>query len=179
MTAGEITSLIVGLGGLILAGLTQVLNYKARVSHFRQVIYGKQLEGYTEVVQAVNEWYQFVSHFITMNHFQLVGDPVRIELRKQAGELNHKVAMAETKWMLVLPTEFNQAVHSFRHIFNAVSAPSRFTKGYPAELVNSADPTMDLSNAYLKIVNIARKYLGTDMLAAHIPDTLGTPREET
>ena len=113
-----------------------------------------------------------------MKGCRLDGDSVRIELRETAGESNHKAATAEGKWMLVLPTEFNEAVTNFRHVFNAVSVPSGFTKGYPDALVQSADPTMDLANAYTKVVNVARKYLGTDMLASHIPDTLGKPKVE-
>lgn len=65
MTVAEITPLIVGVGGLIVAGLSLVLNYLTRISHFRQAIYGKQMDGYTEVVQALNEWYYFALSFIT------------------------------------------------------------------------------------------------------------------
>jgi hypothetical protein len=172
MTVADITPLVIGLGGLIVAGLSLILNYLARVTHFRQAIYGKQMDGYTEVVQALNEWYQFANGFITMHQFRLDGDDVRIELRKQSAELNDKASKAKTKWMLLMPSEFNEAVDAFRSVFNAVSALSQFTKGYPPELVNSTDPMMDLANAYLRVVNVSRKYLGTDALTTGVSNMI-------
>lgn len=99
---------------------------------------------------------------------------MRIELRQQTGELSHKVATAQGKWMLLLPSEFNKALEDYRSVFSAVTAPSFVTKGYPPELVNSMDPGMDLANAYTQVVNVSRKFLGTDTLTSSVSKMIGS-----
>jgi hypothetical protein len=178
MTPSEITSLILGLGALVVAGLTQVLAYKARVSHFRQTIYGKQVDGFTEVVQAIHQWYHLATSYLTINGFTLPNNESRLQFRNVTRELAVAADAAHSKWTLILPNEFNEAIKKYWLVYNAVSVNFQVAHIYPDNLVLSTDPGMDISNAYTEIVKVARKFLGTDELAAGVMKVVGIKQEK-
>jgi len=178
VTHSEIISLVMGLGGLAVAGLTLVLTYKARVAPYSQALYNKQMEGYVEIVTSLSEWHKLAQSAIACNGCVLEGDEVRIKLREDAAPLIHKTSNTHDKWVLFMPQEMNEAVYAFFKVFNGITAMSFLKGGYPAELVHSDDPGMKLHLAYEWVIRAARKGIGTDVLSDGVLKTVGTTSED-
>jgi hypothetical protein len=160
----ECESLVIGLGGLVVAALTIYLSYKARTSPYREMLYSRQLEGYADVVGALTEFYIAGLNFIVRQGHRL-GDDTRPKLRLATLGVSLAFHSKHQKWAIFLPKDMNEALGRFVQLFNAVSAHPQAAHQYPSEIVYANDPGGLLAEAYAKVVAAARKGLGTEPLS--------------
>ncbi|HEY1376036.1 MAG TPA: hypothetical protein VGF55_04550, partial [Gemmataceae bacterium] len=59
-----VLSSIVGLIGILVAGLSVYLNYKGRHNQFRQVVYSKQMDAYFEITGAIANLHAAAQHLL-------------------------------------------------------------------------------------------------------------------
>ena len=168
----NIWSFLIGFGGLIIGGLSVYLAFKSRISSFREKIYLKQIEGFVEIIIAINDFHNFAQNFIATNKWTL-NDKKKSLLRSKSLDKNLKLHYILQKWVIFFPVQFNEAVTKFIESFNAITAPSFAKHIYPQNIVNTKDPGKIIGNAYLHIIKIARIYLGTEPLSQDILKLLG------
>jgi len=156
---------VIGLGGLIVAGLSVYLSYKSRISPYREMLYSKQLEGYAEVVYALSDFYTATLAFITVQKNCRLDDNTRFELRRITVNENQALYRKQQKWAIFLPKEMSDRLSDFVKLFNGISAFPEVAYQYPKEIVYANDPGLLLANAYTKVIEAARKGLGTEPLS--------------
>ena len=166
-------SFIIGLGGIVVAGLSVYLSYKARTSAYREMLYSKQLEGYSEVVDALADFYNAAQSFIAAHGCQL-NNNTRRTLRLQTMDKNQAFHHKYQKWALYFPKEMRGALFDFIKMFNGISAPPEIAKQYSKEKVYADNPGRLLGDAYTKVIEVARKGLGTEPFSQ---ETLGLIRK--
>ena len=157
-------SFIIGLGGIAVAGLSVYLSYKARTSPFREILYSRQLEGYAEVVDALTDFYNAAQSFIAAHGYQLTNN-TRPTLRLKTLDKNRAFHRKYQKWALYFPKQMRSALYDFIKMFNGISAPPEVAQQYSKEKVYVDDPGRLLGDAYTKVIEVARKRLGTEPLS--------------
>ncbi len=160
----DLGGFIIGFGGLVVASLSIYLSYKARTSPYREMLYSKQLEGYTEVVYTLTDFYIAAQSFIAA-HGHRLDDSTRPMLRLQTINKNQVFHYKHQKWAIFLPKEMNDRLSAFVKLFNGVSAPPEAVQQYPKEIVNASDPGGLLGDAFIKVIETVRKGLGTEPLS--------------
>lgn len=139
------------------------LSYRERTHLYREKLYEKQLEGYSDVVEALTNFYGAAVGYITA-HGHRLDDQTRPGLRAETLDLNQSFHAKWQKWSIFLPDEFNDSLSGFIKLFNGISAPVSVSHQYPAEIVNADDPGRLLANAYSETIEACRKFLGTEPL---------------
>ncbi len=156
---------IIAFGGLILAGLSVYLSYKSRISPYREMLYAKQLEGYAEVVYALSDFFTTALGFITVQKGCRLDDNTRVELRSYTLDKNQTFFRKKQNWAIFLSKEISDSLSDFVKLFSGISAPSDVAHQYSKEIVYADDPGLLLANAYTKVIEVARKSLGTEPLS--------------
>jgi hypothetical protein len=171
--ASVLTS-VVGLVGVLVAGLSVYFNYKGRHNQFRQVVYSKQMDAYFEITGTMAHLYnaaqnlfnfgglRFQSHDDARRHF-------RTALRDEHEQFNEQV----NRWLIVLPSKVKAALDSFNLTLTAVggSSEGRHGGGHEACLEKTPDHGTELAKAYERAVNCIRHHMAVDSL------TMGMLRE--
>ncbi len=155
-----VLSSIVGLIGILVAGLSVYLNYKGRHNQFRQVVYSKQMDAYFEITGAIANLHAAAQNMIAFGlHFR-DGPEARKKLRTDLGGEHDQFRERVNRWLIVLPSKVKFALDHFDATLTAVAAPA-----------DASDPAADLAKAYERVVNCIRHHLAVDNL------TLGMLRE--
>jgi len=155
-----ILSSIVGLIGILVAGLSVYLNYRGRHNQFRQVVYSKQMDAYFEITGAIANLHAAAQRLIAFGLQFPDGPDARKRLRTALGEEHDQFQERVNRWLIVLPSKVKVALDHFDATLTAVSGPD-----------DANDPATDLAKAYEAVVNCVRHHLAVDSL------TLGMMRE--
>jgi hypothetical protein len=168
------TSAVVGIGGLLVAALSLWLSYKDRRSVHRELLYQKQVEAYTAVINALNPLYDACIYFIMTKASRLrLDNETRPQLRSETTQLGRQFHIEHQKWALFLPTVVHDEISGFFKVLNAISAPEDVVSHYPRELVYSEDPHKELAKAYGRVIAAARSGLGIEPLSEDILKLVG------
>jgi hypothetical protein len=163
-----VVGLVVGLGGLAVAGIGLVLSYKDRAAGLRGALYTKQVESYGLVLEACAALNGVAIDLLSPRAATEIveGAPLdtatRAKLRTAAEEQVAAVSRAITENMAFLPESVVNAVGMYRRTFAALTAPKADV--YPPGL-DPAQPGMELSRAFVKVWQAMRHQLGTDPLS--------------
>jgi hypothetical protein len=160
-----VLSSVVGLVGVLVAGLSVYLNYKGRHNQFRQVVYSKQLDAYFEIVGAMATLHTAAQNLITfssLRHDDEARKNFRTALRDEHEGFNEQV----NRWLIVLPSKVKAALDHFNTTLWAISAAAELGHAgrYDPALVESADPATDLARAYERAINCIRHHMAVDSL---------------
>jgi hypothetical protein len=157
MTISEQTAFYAMCGSFILGGLSlfitmlkMILDNRERRSHFRQVVYAKQIEAYTEITRAAQKVFSLPS----------TEDKFESDAEKQSALEAQRKALAEfrevwVKWDAFLP--------------NSVHAASAAFAKWAANPDNSW-------NAYRDLIRMIRDCIGIDRLTKDFFQMVGSPR---
>jgi hypothetical protein len=165
----------IGLGGLLVAGLSVWLTHRERSSPYRHRLYNLQLDGLHEILPALDEWHRVSQSFILEQPRLRLNDETRPILRERTQEAMLDYYRHLRKWQVFLPATLGEALGNFQGTFNAISAIPGFTKGYDPELVNTADPGMALAVAFQNVTRAARQIVGVEPLSQETLRLIGQP----
>lgn len=149
------------IGSFIIAGMGIYLTYKARTEPYRQTLYSKQLEGYTEIIKALNDFYMDSLSFIPAKG--LKGDKMRIKLRLKTKDSRTTFIDKQQKWFVFLPMEMNRSLSNYLHIFNEISFNQEYEDKYPEKL---------LRGAYMNVLIATSKNIGMRRLTEETIDLI-------
>jgi len=124
------------IGGFIINGMGIYLNYKTRTGPYRQTLYSKQLEGYTEIIKAITDFHMDAQSFIPAKG--LKGNKMRIELRLKTKDSRTTFIDKHQKWAVFLPLKVNRALTNYLRIFNEISFFTKYEDKYPKKLLKEA-----------------------------------------
>jgi len=172
MNWSSLTNIIFTFINLIFIGINAYLTYKVKTLPFREMLYSKQLDGYSEVIETLTDFYIDAQRFIVSHGFKL-NDKTRPELKKQTMDKGNIHIEKHKKWAIFLPKELSNKLHNYIDLFNGISANKDPLSKYQKNIVYAEDPGKLLSDAYLKVFNTARKFLGTESLSKETLEVIG------
>jgi hypothetical protein len=155
-----VLSSIVGLIGILVAGLSVYLTYKGRHNQFRQVVYSKQMDAYFEITGTIANLHAAAQHLLAIGLDFQDGPDARKRFRTALRDEHDQFQERVNRWLIVLPSKVKAALDHFDTTLTAVTTP-----------VDATDPAADLAKAYERVVNCVRHHLAVDSL------TLGMLRE--
>jgi hypothetical protein len=160
---------LIGFGGFFIAALSLILSYRDRRASHRNIFYEQQIEGYLEIIGALDDLYDQVQNYIFYHNYTLDSESrkqLRIEMSSGMfqDQYRHYLA-ARRKWSLFMPQAFLDILKDFMNVLNGISAPDSVSQQYTQELVYHNDPAMPLSQAYCDVVAVARHGLGVEALS--------------
>lgn len=155
-----ILSAMVGLIGILVAGLSVYLNYRGRHNQFRQVVYSRQMDAYFEITGAIADLHAAAQRLIAFGLQFPEGPDNRKRFRTALGEEHDQFRERVNRWLIVLPSKVKLALDHFDSTLTTVTGSD-----------DGLDPATDLAKAYEHVVNCVRHHLAVDSL------TLGMMRE--
>lgn len=165
----DVGSIVIGLGGLAVAGLSVYLSYKARTSPYREMLYSRQLEGCAEVVDALTKLFVAMTSSI-MDQGWPLDESARREVNSATAEEFSTFYRVHQKWGIFLPREMSDAVSAFSSLLAKLLASPGLRQAFPTLMVETSDPVGLLADAYATVVKAARKSLGTEPLSQETLD---------
>jgi hypothetical protein len=146
---------VVGLVGVLVAGLSVYVNYRGRHNQFRQVVYSKQMDAYFDIVAAMADLHNAAQNLIHFHGLRSPEDggrkPFHMALKDEHEQFNEKV----NRWLIVLPSKVKAALDNFDLMLATAGSP---------DVADAADPGQDLAKAYEQAVNSIRHHLAVDSL---------------
>ncbi len=149
---------------ILFIGINVYLTYKARTLPYRQMIYSKQLEGFSEVIVALTDFYDATQYYIVTYGFKL-NDKTRVELREKTMRKGVNFSKKHMKWAIFLPKELRDRLSDYTRLFNGISAPPSVASQYSENIVYADDPGGLLGEEYKKVFDTVIKYLGTEYIS--------------
>lgn len=156
---------------IILICVNVYLTYKARTLPYRQMIYSKQLEGFSEVIDTLSDFYVTAAIFIEA-HDNKLNDETRVELINKTKKEATAFTKSCQKWMVYIPIKLEESLCDYLELFIGISAPSNIASKCLKDHVYAEDPKGLLYEEYLKIINTARTFLGTELLSRETLDLI-------
>lgn len=97
------------LGGFVIAGISIYLNYKARTSPYREVLYSKQLDIYIELIDTLVDFYLSINKLIKAKSNK-EGEKVELLIQKEAAEKGADLAIKYMKGLAVIPPKIAKPI---------------------------------------------------------------------
>lgn len=171
------SSAVTAIGGLLVAAFSLWLNYRSRSSSHRAFFYQKQVEAFVTVLNALYHLHQACQHFTALQSFHLNSETrMQFRVAQSRGDISQfyrEFQLQHQQCTLFLPSYMHTEISAYIKVLSAISAPDEIANQYDYELVNSRDPSMDLSKAYSRVVAAARRGLGVEPLSEEILKLIG------
>jgi hypothetical protein len=174
-----VLSSVVGLVGVIVAGLSVYFNYKGRHNQFRQVVYSKQMDAYFDITEAMANLYNSAQNLIAFSGGLFQDDGARKQFRSALRDEHERFGEKVNRWLIVLPSKVKAALDHFHTTLWAISVPPEMGpagRRDPA-LAGADDPGAALAQAYEKAVNCIRHHLAVDSLTKGMLREMGIGAE--
>jgi hypothetical protein len=172
--------LAIGLGGLLLAGYQARLNARERAASqtgsYRERLYDKQLDGFTDIHNALNGLNGKVINVFTsllpLHHGrEPLPDDVRWGVRGHVQDEWQAFDAAQARWAIVIPRSVGTALAAYSNVLLAVTAPPD-AGHYDVALVHHVDPSMPVAEAHAKVVAAMREAVGVEPLTGATLDLI-------
>ncbi|HTK75690.1 MAG TPA: hypothetical protein VL371_10565 [Gemmataceae bacterium] len=172
--AAPILSCAIGLMGAVVAGLSVYFNYKGRHNQIRQVVYGKQMDAYFEITEAMGNLYNAAQNMLALGNHRLKTEDGRQQFRTALRDEHDDFTGKVNRLLIVLPSKVKAALDNFNDTLVALCAPA---EDRPAGAEESADPAADLGRAYERAINCIRHHLAIDSLVRGMLREMGIGNE--
>jgi hypothetical protein len=163
---------MVGLVGALVAGLSVYFNYRGRHNQFRQVVYGRQMDAYFDITEAMAALYTAAQNHLAFNDPRLRGEDARERFRNAHRPAHEAFTATVNRSLIVLPSKVKAAVDHFNETLLAVGAPDEDRP--PA---GAADPGPELAQSYERALNCIRHHLAIDSLTTGMLKEMGIGSE--
>ena len=167
----------VGLMGAGVAGLSVYFTYKGRHNQFRSVVYGRQMDAYFDITEAMTALYTAAADHLASCNPRLRGEDARRQFRSALRGEHEKFTGIVNRSLIVLPSRVKSAVDSFNETLLAISAPSEELLPDPTVAEPPADPAQGLARAYELALNSIRHHLAIDSLTTGMLNEMGIGSE--
>ncbi len=147
----EFNGFIIGLGGLLIAGLSLYLSYKERTKNLRESLYNKQIE----IINILSE------DLINFNKkFDLLFNGNWDDFKEFYNNFSEKYKL----YSIFLPNEINKSINKFIETINMILDPKFMYDDYFKRLVK--EEFHKIITPYYEIFDSFRNYLGIEKLSA-------------
>ncbi len=166
----QIMSAAVGLMGALVAGLSVYFTYRGRHNQFRQVVYGRQMDAYFDIAEAMSHLYTAAQNVLGEDDPRRAGEDARARFRAALRDGHERFTETVNRSLIVLPSKVKAAVDGFNETLVVIGEPA---DAGPA----AADPEADLARAYERAVNCIRYHLAVDSLTSGLLREMGLGSE--
>jgi len=163
---------LVGLVGALVAGLSVYFNYKGRHNQLRSVVYGRQMDAYFDITEAMATLFTAAQDHLAFNDPRLRGEDARERFRTALRGPHEAFTGMVNRSLIVLPSKVKAAVDHFNETLVAVGAADEQRPAAAA-----TDPGSDLARAYERAVNCIRHHLAIDSLTTGMLKEMGIGSE--
>jgi len=160
---------LVGLMGAMVAGLSVYFNYRGRHNQFRSVVYGRQMDAYFDITEAMATLFTAAQDHLAFNDPRLRGEDARERFRTALRGPHEAFTATVNRSLIVLPSKVKAAVDHFNETLVGL--------GDGEERQAPADPGPDLARAYERAVNSIRHHLAIDSLTTGMLKEMGIGSE--
>src|SRR5436305_11132687 len=108
-----ILSSAVGLMGALVAGLSVYFTYKGRHNLLRQVVYGRQMDAYFDMTEAMTDLYTAALNALAFSNPRLKGEEAAAQFRTALREEHERFTGTVNRALIVLPSKVKAAVDQF------------------------------------------------------------------
>jgi hypothetical protein len=178
LALAQIMTSAVALVGALVAGLSVYFTYKGRHNQFRQVVYGRQMDAYFDITEAMSNLYTAAQHLLASGNPWVKAEDARARFRSALLGEHEQFTGTVNRSLIVLPSKVKAAVDAFNDTLLAIGAPA---EGRPA----GADPATGLppaagerlARAYERAINCIRHHLAIDSLTTGMLKEMGIGSE--
>jgi hypothetical protein len=174
----QIMASAVGLVGALVAGLSVYVAYKGRHNQFRQVVYGRQMDAYFDIAEAMSNLFTAAQALLPAGSPWLTGEDALCRFRATVRGEHERFIGTVNRALIVLPSKVKVAVDAFNETLLAISEPGGARSGeWPAAGGDTPDPAADLAQAYQRAINSIRHHLAIDSLTTGLLNEMGIGTE--
>ena len=163
---------LVGLMGAGVAGLSVYLTYKGRHNLLRQLVYGRQMDAYFNITEAMTSLFTAAQNVLAFTNPWLNGEETGDQFRSALRQEHEKFTGTVNRSLIVLPSKVKAAVDQFNETLLALTSPA---DDQPAP--RPADPAKELGQAYEHAINNIRHHLAIDNLTTGMLKEMGIGSE--
>jgi hypothetical protein len=175
----QIMTSAVGLMAAMVAGLSVYFSYKGRHNQFRQVVYGRQMDAYFDITEAMSNLFTAAQNILAINNPWLRGEEARTRFRTALRNEHERFTGTVNRSLIVLPSKVKAAVDTFNATLLAISEPieDRVAGRHDDAAVRTLDPGENLAKAYERAMNCIRHHLAIDSLTTGLLYEMGIGSE--
>jgi hypothetical protein len=175
----QIMTSAVGLMAAMVAGLSVYFSYKGRHNQFRQVVYGRQMDAYFDITEAMSNLFTAAQNILAINNPWLRGEEARTRFRTALRDEHERFTGTVNRSLIVLPSKVKAAVDTFNATLLAISEPieDRAAGRHDDAAVRTLDPGENLAKAYERAMNCIRHHLAIDSLTTGLLYEMGIGSE--
>lgn len=177
LAIAQIMSCTVGLMGALVAGLSVYFTYRGRHNQFRQVVYGRQMDAYFDISEAMSNLYTAAQFILKFSNPWVGNEDARARLRTSLRDEHERFIATVNRALIVLPSKVKAAVDNFNQTLLSISSPTEDQLDSSAGAEMPANPEMDLNKAYAKAVDCIRHHLAIDRLTTGMLKEMGIGSE--
>jgi hypothetical protein len=174
----QIMTSAVALMGALVAGLSVYFTYRGRHNQFRQVVYGRQMDAYFGITEAMSNLYTAAQNILTSGDPRVRSDDARARFRSALLEEHEQFIGIVNRSLIVLPAKVKAAVDAFNDTVLAIGAPD---EGGPAGECPATGLPPDagerLAGAYERAINCIRHHLAIESLTTGMLKEMGIGSE--
>jgi len=175
-----ILSGIIGLGGIIIAGLSAYWSRSERIEPLKHRLYDQQVNGATKCINAIVE----LQHEIEKHHSQ-ISYPVFFEDEEQRKSFvkvteakRNELKSTLYKWSHLLPYQVFAPLTHYLSIVEYASGKRNVFDGWAGSSYPHDSPWTELPRYFLESIAAVREFLGIDPLSSQLSETIGVSEEE-
>jgi prokaryotic YEATS domain len=146
------SSAAVGLGGLVLGGVTMYLGWRGRTSPYEEKVYDRRLDAYGEVVRRLGEFHVELRRELRGHSDEAIDVEV---LRQQTEELAQAFYASYMLWRVFLTRPINDQIARYVETF----------KSFVTDSAPAGEAQRKLDQAFEAVARAASDELGVDTLA--------------
>lgn len=174
----QIMTSAVALMGAMVAGLSVYFTYRGRFNQFRQVVYGRQMDAYFGITEAMSNLYTAAQNILATANPRINPDDARARFRSVLLAEHERFIGTVNRSLIVLPVKVKAAVDAFNDTVLAIGAPAEdgSADDDPATgLPPAANERLD--HAYERAVNCIRHHLAIEALTTGMLKEMGIGSE--
>lgn len=159
----------------LVAVISVYLVYKAGISPYREALYSKQIDIYSELAKAINDLYWQVSKFFPLSKDVELNDKLRSKILSKTEDSRKTFKKKFMEWYVFLPPKVIESILKFIYTFQSIMLYplmkdkilyDRFRLAFPDYIVNTTkDPMGLIEEAFKNIYITFSKNLGTKELS--------------
>jgi len=175
-----IVSAILGLGGIVIAGLSAYWARAERIEPLKRHLYEQQTLGASECVESLVRLQLLVeNHHSSINYPEFFeDDDQRITFIDSTQEAREEFKSKLYRWSHVLPNEVFAPMTHYLSVVEYVSNKREVFFGWAGCSYPFASPWTVLPGLFLEAIASVREFLGIDPLSAKLTETIGMTEEE-
>ena len=174
----QIMTSAVALMGALVAGLSVYFSYKGRLNQFRHVVYGRQMDAYFDISEAMSNLFTAAQNLLDSSNPWLKGEEARMRFRAALRDDHEKFTGSVNRSLIVLPSKVKAAVDKFNDTLLAISMPAEERTAVRVDHTGPPPtPVEELSQAYERAINCIRHHLAVDSLTTGLLNEMGIGSE--